>query len=151
MLCGLMVIIMLGAIITVNVGANDSGYFTKQSVFQTRGDSYFRIPNVITTNSGAVFAFCNDRQTSVSDATPIQWISYSVAQDGKNFSEPQYILDRKDWGYYIGATVYDAINDNIMLIYTSALYSAFAASVSIADVYISIILSFIASYTVAPI
>lgn len=121
--CGFMVLIMLGATFAVNAFADNKGYFDSQAVFETGGSSYFRIPNIITTNSGAVFAFCNDRQDSVSDSAPVQWISYSVAKDGKNFSEPEYILNRKDWGYYIGAAIYDAVNDNIMLVYTSAILS----------------------------
>ncbi len=96
-------------------GAN--GFHTSQLVFRTQNNSNYRIPTIINTASGAVFAFCNDRQQSVSDYAEIQWLSYSVARDGVHFSDSEYLLKKDGWSYIIGSAVYDAEENNIILIY----------------------------------
>lgn len=95
------------------------GHYISALTFQNSGESNFRIPNLITTNDGKVFAFANDRRQSVMDDADIQWICYSVADDGVNFSEIEYLLCEEGWRYIIGAAVYDEVNDNIMLFYQS--------------------------------
>ena len=86
--------------------------------FENAGESNFRIPAMVATNSGRLFAFCNDRRKSVSDNAEIQWLCYSVSEDGgASFSPVRYLLCEEGWTYIIGAPVYDAVNDNILLFY----------------------------------
>lgn len=109
---------MMAAGATAAASAGDANvFFTSQLVFRTQNDSNYRIPTVIHTASGAVFAFCNDRQQSVSDYAEIQWLSYSVARDGVNFSDSEYLLKKDGWSYIIGSAVYDAEENRIILIY----------------------------------
>ena len=77
--------------------------------FRNSGDSNFRIPVMLATNSGNLFAFCNDRRKSVDDNAEIQWLCYAESTDGgKTFSEVRYLLNEPGWTYIIGSAVYDA-------------------------------------------
>ena len=103
-------------------GMDDSGFFSESEVFETKSPVNYRIPNALTTNSGSVFLFCNDRHGGVQDHIDTQWVVFSKAEDGVHFSEPQYILKQEGWQYVMGAALYDAVNDKIMLIYRSKIY-----------------------------
>ena len=94
-----------------------TGIRTVENVFQSGGTANYRIPNAIVTNSGAVWFFCNDRKESVADYTEIQQICAVSAPDGEHFGAVQYLLAEEGWRYVIGAPIYDAINDKIMLFY----------------------------------
>ncbi|MBQ8817653.1 MAG: exo-alpha-sialidase [Clostridia bacterium] len=98
-----------------------AGYYKSDLVFPTGGDSNFRIPMLVSGDNGALYAFCNDRQKSVSDYAEIQWLAYSKASDGVNFSEWEYLLKKDGWTYVIGSAVYDSINHNLMLVYYSTI------------------------------
>lgn len=99
------------------VPSSASGYCKSDLVFPTEGDSNFRIPMLVAGENGALFAFCNDRRQSVSDNAEIQWLAYSKAADGVNFSEWEYLLKKDGWTYIIGSAVYDRLNNNLMLVY----------------------------------
>ena len=112
---------LIGAMGLPTIAAATEGYHMTDVTFQNSGVSNFRIPSLITTNSGKVFAFANDRRQTVMDDAEIQWLCYSVADDGINFSDVKYLLCEEGWCYIIGTAVYDAVNDNIMLFYQSSI------------------------------
>ncbi len=109
-------VLTVGTVVPV-IAQPEVGTFDSQLVFCTENDSNYRIPTVVTTASGAVIAFCNDRRETVSDYAEIQWLSYSIAADGKNFSASKYLCQRDGWSYIIGSAVYDAVVGKVMLIY----------------------------------
>lgn len=113
--------VMAGALMLTAVASGAEGYHMSDVTFKNSGESNFRIPNLITTNSGKVFAFANDRRQTVMDDADIQWLCYSVAEDGINFSDVKYLLCEEGWCYIIGAAVYDGVNDNIMLFYQASI------------------------------
>ncbi len=117
----MLVLSMLITSLILPAAAQSGGYHTSQLVFRTENASNYRIPTVISTASGAVFAFCNDRQNSVSDYAETQWLAYSVARDGIHFSEREYLLDREGWSFVIGSAVYDAVENKILLIYYASI------------------------------
>ncbi len=120
---------MLSAGAAIPSSANGgTGYHTSQLVFRTQNESNYRIPTIITTASGSVFAFCNDRQQSVSDYAEIQWLSYSVARDGVHYSDSEYLLRRDGWSYIIGSALYDAEENNILVIYYASMVTDAAKS-----------------------
>ncbi len=113
---------MLAGGLAVPMSAAD-GYYKSDLVFPTGGASNFRIPMLVAGQNGTLFAFCNDRQETVSDYAQTQWLAYSKATDGKNFSEWQYLLKKEGWTYIIGSAVYDEINHNLMLVYYASIVS----------------------------
>lgn len=128
----LLAALVIGLLPSVAAAGEDEVYMDTYP-FENAGESNFRIPAMIATNAGKLFAFCNDRRKSVSDNAEIQWLCYSVSEDGgASFSEVRYLLCEEGWTYIIGAPVYDAIHDNILLFYqaylrTDAARQAYAA------------------------
>ncbi|MBQ8817654.1 MAG: exo-alpha-sialidase [Clostridia bacterium] len=114
-----LVMSMLMGCFVITSAATGSYFYKNQTVFEQSGNSYYRIPMLVVGQNGVVFAFCNDRQGSNSDYADIQWISYSKAEDGVNFSTNEYLLQKDGWSYIIGSAVYDAVNNNLMLVYYS--------------------------------
>ena len=117
----LMVLVLSMMVVGFSIPLSASDYHKSDLVFPTGGDSNFRIPMLVTGENGAMYAFCNDRQQSVSDYAEIQWLAYSKATDGVNFSEWEYLLKKDGWTYVIGSAVYDQLNNNLMLVYYSTI------------------------------
>ncbi|MGM9684530.1 MAG: exo-alpha-sialidase [Eubacteriales bacterium] len=111
-------VILLGNFSALASAAENEENYMSDLTFRNTQESNFRIPNLITTNDGRMFAFCNDRRNTVDDNADIQWLCYAVSEDGgNNFSDVRYLLKDEGWCYIIGAAVYDAVHDNIMLMY----------------------------------
>ncbi len=117
----LLAALLLGLLPSVAAAGEDEVYMETYP-FENAGESNFRIPAMLATNAGKLFAFCNDRRKSVSDNAEIQWLCYAVSEDGgESFSEVRYLLCEEGWTYIIGAPVYDAVHDNILLFYQAYL------------------------------
>ena len=115
-LIGLLMALTVGFLPTVAAAEGETNMETYP--FRNSGDSNFRIPVMLATNSGNLFAFCNDRRKSVDDNAEIQWLCYAESTNGgKTFSEVRYLLNEPGWTYIIGSAVYDAVHDNMMVFY----------------------------------
>lgn len=122
-------VLLIGTAAVCMVSAAGTGAsFTTQNVFKTGNRSNYRIPTAVVTNDGTVWAFCNDRRDSVADRADIQWISASKAAPDGTFCDSFYLLNLEGWSFIIGAAIYDAVNDNIMLFYHASIKTAEANS-----------------------
>lgn len=65
------------------------------TLFKQGNDGYacYRIPAVVTTNSGVVLAFCEARKTSCSDTGDIDLVMKKSTDDGKTWSDLKIIWD----------------------------------------------------------
>lgn len=111
------IIMMLTQFVVLTIADESKGEHKMIDVFVSGDSANYRIPNALVTNSGAIWFFCNDRRDSLADYTEIQQICAVCAPDGENFGEVQYLLAEEGWCYVIGAPVYDAVNDKILLLY----------------------------------
>lgn len=108
----------------VDTADSNQGVYYRNQVFESGGGVNYRIPSLITTNSGEIWAFCNDRHGDIRDYSDFHWICVSHSTDGINFSKPQYLLRKDGWKYAMGAAVYDAVDNNIILTYSASIRTA---------------------------
>lgn len=82
-------------------------FFQEVQVFSSQGSSNYRIPSLITTNDGSVFAFCNDRIGTLKDYADEVVLVYAVKRPGQPWSAVRDLARLSGWACSIGSAVYD--------------------------------------------
>ena len=118
----------LDAVLYTVLGRELGDALFKQDVIMERGgDSNYRIPSMICTNSGTVIAVANDRRYSVADGAPEQWLVLRRKPAGGEWEEIKVIAATENKSHAIGNAIYDDVNDVIILLYSNATPSGGAA------------------------
>lgn len=85
-------------------------HFREQIIFESGNESNFRIPTIITTNSGTLLAFCNDRKNTLADHADVTTVAMARKKAGGEWEKSCEISGFGDWAYRIGSAVYDDIS-----------------------------------------
>ena len=84
-------------------------------LFKSDGNSNFRIPSIVCSKDGSVYAFCNDRKQSLEDFAEEVALSYAVKRSGKEWGEVRELAFHPGWACGIGSAVYDAETDTVFV------------------------------------
>ncbi len=93
-------------------------HFSETLIFATAGQSHFRIPSVVVTQSGSVLAFCNDRHDTVHDSAPESDVVCVRKPLGEEWSPVRVLAHVDGWACTIGAAVCD---ENTQQVFCSGL------------------------------
>ena len=89
-------------------------FFKETIVFRTGVKSNFRIPSIVTDKNGIVYAFCNDRINTLSDAANETALMFARKQPGQEWEKPVPLVHIPGWACTIGSAVYDDETDTVM-------------------------------------
>ncbi len=88
--------------------------FAKETLlFHSEGRSNYRIPSIVVTNDGTVFAFCNDRKDSLNDHAEETALVYARKRPGQDWESEVTLDGYPGWCCMIGSAVYDSETDEI--------------------------------------
>ena len=78
------------------------------------GRSNYRIPSVVGDRAGNIYAFCNDRRGTLSDAAGEVFLVFARKKAGEDWEEPRPLIGIPGWACSMGSAVYDRITDTVM-------------------------------------
>ena len=87
--------------------------YKENLLFPTKGRSHYRIPSVVVSKDGTVFAFCNDRHDTVDDEASEVVLSFARKKFGFDWEEPKILVGIPKWAFNIGSAFYDDISDTV--------------------------------------
>lgn len=90
-------------------------FFSETHVFVSGGRSNYRIPSLVVTKNGTVFAFCNDRLDTLKDHADETLLVYARKRPGEAWSEVRTLSELEGWSCGIGSAVYDDAIDRVMV------------------------------------
>ena len=90
-------------------------YFSEKIIFESGNESNFRIPSLISTSSGTLLAFCNDRKNTLADHADVTTVTMARKTVGGEWEQVREISGFGSWAYRIGSAVYDSTSDKAML------------------------------------
>ncbi len=90
-------------------------YFNESLKFIWEGRSHHRIPSIIVTKNGTVFAFCNDRKDSGADEAEEVTLVYRRKKPGCDWEAETELEGYEGWACHIGSASYSAETDEVMV------------------------------------
>ena len=89
-------------------------FFEDTLLFPSGGRSNYRIPSVVGDKAGNIYAFCNDRRGTLSDAAGEVFLVFARKRAGGEWEEPRALIGIPGWACSMGSAVYDRITDTVM-------------------------------------
>ena len=93
-------------------------FYQETHVFPSGGNSNYRIPSLVVTNSGTVLAFCTDRIGTLKDHADEIALVCAVKKPGEGWSAVRELAHLPGWSCNIGSAVYDDITNRTILFFT---------------------------------
>ena len=90
-------------------------YSNEIILFKSGGRSHYRIPSIVATNDGTIFAFCNDRKDSVIDHAKEVALVYARKKNNQPWEPEQTLSGIPDWACGIGSAIYDPDTDVVFV------------------------------------
>lgn len=92
-------------------------FFEQTNVFASGGRSNYRIPSIITTNSGTVLAFCTNRIGTLKDYADEIALVCAVKKPNEPWSDVRVLAHFPNWACNIGSAVYDDEIDRVIVFF----------------------------------
>ena len=89
-------------------------YRKETLIFASDGHSNYRIPSIVASRNGTVFAFCNNRKESLADHAEEVALVYSRKKAGEEWEPVRELLGIPAWACSMGSAVYDGVTDVVM-------------------------------------
>jgi hypothetical protein len=90
-------------------------FYQETHVFPSGGNSNYRIPSLVVTNSGTVLAFCTDRIGTLKDHADEIALVCAVKKPGEGWSAVRELAHLPGWSCNIGSAVYDDVADKVIV------------------------------------
>jgi len=96
------------------------GTFNETVLMRRGGESNYRIPALISTNSGTLIAAANDRRNTLSDRADEQWLVIRRKEVDGDWEDIRVLAATEGMSHAIGNIIYDDVNDVIYIHYLNS-------------------------------
>ncbi len=87
-------------------------------IFKNQRNWHYRIPSIITTNTGTVIALCNCRIGTVGDDAKSVDLVYRISNDnGESWGPIQTLATQKGWAMSLGSSIVNSENNEVLIIF----------------------------------
>lgn len=90
-------------------------FFQETLLFASGGRSNYRIPSIVVSGDGTMFAFCNDRHDSLADHADEMLLVWARRRPGQDWEAVRVLEEVPGWACMIGSAIYDDEINAVMI------------------------------------